>query len=156
MKLNFSFWVLFLVFGTFINVSSVTEVYGAQDDIVFISHSNAKDSSLTVDQVISIYLGRKSKWSDGTSVVPIQFGETNAATKVLLKDFLDFKPKEYKEYWRKQLFAGRLLPPVRVQENEEMLKMVSSELGAFGFLAKEDASEAVIKKSKVKTIQITK
>ena len=99
--------------------------------IVIIGHPGITDS-LTQDDVQQIFLGRKTRWSDDSSISFLLYNQ-DAILEGFLKKYVKKTPFQYKNFWKKQVFTGKGRMPKAFTAIEGVLDFVSSTDGAISF-----------------------
>ena len=68
-------------------------------------------TSLSKNYVADIFLGKTSKFPDGSRAVPVDQAEGSAARDAFYLQFTGKSPAQVKMYWSKMIFTGRGQPP---------------------------------------------
>lgn len=123
--------------------------------LVVIAHPEVKDSVLTENDVKSIMLGKKTKWSDKTAVHFVTLKE-GAIHKAFLKLYVRKTESQFKMYWKKQVFSGKGKSPKAFKTEKEMVAYVAKTKGALGYISKKTADAEETKKLKIKTLEVKK
>lgn len=118
----------------------------AQAELVVIVNARSGVAAMTRNEVINIFFGRYRQFFNGLEAQPVDLidGVPERArfyAALVGKDLADVDA-----YWSRQMFSGRMRPPVRVANAEEVIKWVATQPGGIGFvdLAKADARVRVI------------
>lgn len=106
-------------------------------ELILITNVSNSVDSISAKDVKKIYLGKKSSWNDGTSIKVFAQKDTDL-TNVLVKKYVKKTPQQYFLYWQNAIFTGKGTPPVEVDGNAQMKKIVKAQKGAIGYI---DASE---------------
>lgn len=107
---------------------------GVADPVSIIVHPSIS-SELTPEQIKRIYMGKSSKFPDGTAAVPLVISHTDPAFNTFAREVLKRSPKQLKSYWAKRMFTGRSRPPQIVESFSKMIEMVASNPMYIGFYA---------------------
>ncbi len=113
---------------------------------VVVNPANA--NALSADEIKRIFLGKKSKFPDGSRAVPVGQDDKSAVVTEFNEKVLDRSSNQLKAYWSKLIFTGKGAPPKKAGSNAEVLKMVASEPDKIGFVdsASVDGSVKVVLK----------
>jgi len=89
--------------------------------------------SLSRDAVQEIFLGRKTRWSDGRKIVLATLKE-GRAHEVFLWRYVGKTPHQFRNYWKAQVFTGRGASPAAFASPDELSEFVKNTSGAIGYL----------------------
>jgi ABC-type phosphate transport system substrate-binding protein len=117
-----------------------------RSDIVAVVSSKSPIATLTKNQVMDIFLGRRTRFPDGSSATPIDQAEGSAARVEFYTRFADMSPAQVKAFWSKIIFTGRGQPPRTVATSLEAKKLLIADPGAIGYIDQSlvDASVRVV------------
>lgn len=106
----------------------------AQNDYVIVVHKNVQETSVKRANVEKIFLGKKSRWSDGTKIVPVNLkqGKTYDA---FIEQVIQKSTNAYMNYWRKMIFTGKGVMPVSFPEEADVLEYIGRTEGAIGYVS---------------------
>lgn len=116
-------------------------------DFTVIANRSVPVNSLTKEDIKAIYLGKKSKWDDGS---PIKFYliRSPKSQKSFLEAHVGKTPDQYESYWLQNVFTGKGAMPEMLENSEEMIQAVKKTGGSIGFVSGE-ANDVNIKKMNV-------
>ncbi len=123
-KIVFAILILFLTGVTF-----------AHADIVVIIHGESDVTSIDKNTIKDIFLGRKTKWSDDTTItfIILKKGDVH---KAFLKKALQKNPTQYINFWRRKLFLGKAAKlPKECASVEAVINYVSEHPGSIGYIS---------------------
>ena len=106
----------------------------ARADVVAVVSSKSSITTLTKNQVIDIFLGRRIRFPDGNPAVPIDQAEGSATRNEFYERFANMSPALLKAFWSKIIFTGRGLPPQSVANSMEAKKFVMANLNTIGYI----------------------
>ena len=107
-------------------------------EVVAIVHKDCADASVSAKAFKSIYLGKQRSWSDGTKVILYtQTKGTGHGT--FMKTNVKKSASQFKAYWKKQVFTGKGRMPDDFADDAAMIKAVSENAGAVGYVDKASA-----------------
>lgn len=105
-----------------------------QAGIVIISHP-ANTNSITAEELQRLYTGKSSSFANGDSVLPLNLSDGNALRASFDEKALGRSSSQIKAYWSKLVFTGKGTPPKEVENEAEMLKLVSSNPNILGYVS---------------------
>lgn len=120
----------FVVIGL---VLSLSVAEAAADVVVAVSAKNPV-ATLSKNQVVDIFLGKASRFPDGSQAVPIDQVEGSAARDEFYLKFAGKSPAQLKAHWSKIIFTGRGQPPKEVASSAEVKKLIVDNPNAIGYI----------------------
>jgi hypothetical protein len=103
-------------------------------DIVAVVSSQSPIATLSKNQVIDIFLGRRTRFPDGSTAIPIDQAEGSAARVEFYTRFADMSPAQVKAFWSKIIFTGRGQPPKTVASSLEAKKLLIADSSTIGYI----------------------
>jgi ABC-type phosphate transport system substrate-binding protein len=103
-------------------------------DVVAVVSAKSPITTLDKSQVVDIFLGRASRFSNGVQAVPIDQAEGSAVRDEFYGKVVGRTAAQLKAYWSKIIFTGRGQPPPSVSTDIEMKKRVSENPAAIGYI----------------------
>ncbi|WP_205421370.1 hypothetical protein [Dechloromonas sp. HYN0024] len=115
-------------------------------ELVVVVNARLGVAAMTRNEVVNIFFGRNRQFFNGVEAQPVELPESHAERARFYRLLVGKDLSDINVYWSRQVFAGRLQPPVRVSSSEEVLKWVVSHPGGIGVvdLAKADARVRVV------------
>lgn len=104
------------------------------DDVVAVVSAKSPVTSLNASQVADIFLGKTSRFPDGSEAVPIDQAEESRARDRFYAAFTGKSPAQVKAHWAKIIFTGRGQPPRQVSNSAEARKLVAVNPNAIGYI----------------------
>ncbi len=103
-------------------------------------------AAMTRNEVINIFFGRSRQFFNGIEVQPVDMSDNHPDRARFYSSLVGKELSEVNAYWSRQVFSGRMQPPVKLGTPEEVLKWVASHPGGIGFieLSKADARVRVV------------
>ena len=128
------FWLLF---------QPVAEV---RAELVVVVNARCGVAAMTRNEVSNIFFGRNRQYFNGIEAQPVDLSDIHPDRKRFYGLLVGKDLSEINAYWSRQVFSGRMQPPVKVNSTEEVLKWVVSHPGGIGVvdLAKADARVRVV------------
>lgn len=103
-------------------------------DVVAVVSAKSPVTSLNAAQVADIFLGKSSRFPDGTQAVPIDLGEDSPLREKFYAQFTGKSPAQVKAHWSKIIFTGRGQPPRQVASGIEARKAVAENPNAIAYI----------------------
>ena len=115
-------------------------------DVVAVVSARSPVTSLSADQVADIFLGRTSRFPDGSPAVPIDLSEESPERERFYASFTGKSSAQVKAHWSKIIFTGRGQPPKQVPSGAEAKRMIADNPNAIGYIDQSlvDASVRVL------------
>ena len=106
-------------------------------DLVLVASKNVPDSSLTREEVKSIFVGQKTEWSDRSKITFVVFKKSEEM-KSFMKVYVGKTPFQFNNYWKHQVFTGNGFFPRVFESEKELLDFVATNKGVVSYVS-EDA-----------------
>ncbi|MBN1782173.1 hypothetical protein JW948_13655 [bacterium] len=123
----------------------------AQNDFVMIINKNIQETSINRSSAESIFLGKKSRWTDGTKIVPVTLKE-GELHESFIREIVKKSTNAYMNYWRKMIFTGKGVMPVSFDNEKDLIEYVGRTDGAIGYVS---SGTNLQESDGVKPIQVT-
>jgi ABC-type phosphate transport system substrate-binding protein len=114
---------------------------GAQAAEKTIANANVAETAIAAKDLKSIYLGKESKWADGSRVVIVILGESELSD-AYLKTAAGMSYGQFDKYWKKQVFTGKGKMPDKFDTEAELIAFMAKTPGAIGYVSEEAAKDA--------------
>ncbi len=112
-------------------------------DVVAVVSSTSTITSLSHAQVTDIFLGKVSRFPNGTLAVPIDQVEGSPARDEFYATFANKSPAQVKSLWAKVIFTGRGQPPKAVANSIEVRKLLAANPQAIGYVERSAVDSSV-------------
>jgi ABC-type phosphate transport system substrate-binding protein len=106
----------------------------SSQEVVAVVSAKSPVTTLNASQVADIFLGKTSRFPDGTQAVPIDLGEDSPARDKFYAQFTGKSPAQVKAHWSKIIFTGRGQPPRQASSSSEAKKMIAENPNAIGYI----------------------
>ncbi len=126
----FSLTLISLVLSRPDDISAASAQAGG---VVVVCNDSVAAASLSRDDVQEMFLGRKTRWSDGQKVVLATLKEGDAHELFLGKYVGTTSPK-FLNHWKKQAFTGRGRMPNGFATPDDLMDFVRKTAGAVGYV----------------------
>jgi ABC-type phosphate transport system substrate-binding protein len=103
-------------------------------EVVAVVSAKSAVTALNAGQVGDIFLGKTSRFPDGTQAVPIDLNEDSPARERFYAQFTGKSPAQVKAHWSKIIFTGRGQPPRQASNSSEAKKMIADNPNAIGYI----------------------
>jgi hypothetical protein len=115
-------------------------------ELVVIVNARSGVAVMTRNEIVNIFFGRYREFFNGVEVQPVDLADSHPDRARFYKGLVGKDLSDVNAYWSRQMFSGRMQPPVKVNTPDEILKWVASHPGGIGFveLAKADARVRVV------------
>jgi ABC-type phosphate transport system substrate-binding protein len=103
-------------------------------DVVTVVSSASVVTSLSKAQVTDIFLGKVSRFPDGTQAVPVDQEEGSSARDEFYLAYAGKSAAQMKSHWAKIIFTGRGQPPKTVSNSVDVRKLIAGNPQAIGYI----------------------
>ncbi|GAK56540.1 hypothetical protein U27_03502 [Candidatus Vecturithrix granuli] len=125
--------VLVLLAGGVVSSSSAAEA-----EIVLVGHERIEEP-LTQEEIQQIFLGKKTRWKDNSTIIFVIFNQEDAY-KTFLKQYVQKTYSQYLNYWKKQVFTGKGRMPKMFNDPQELMAFLANTEGAISFARAQDVT----------------
>lgn len=115
---------------------------GCFAQVAVIAHKSVPLDEIDKSELLDIYTGDKSLWSDGKPVIIFDL-KPKGDIRDTFYSFLEMSPTRIKTIWMKRMLSGDADPPEFLNSEEEMLQKVASTPGAIGFVSQSKENDDV-------------
>ena len=115
----------------------------ASADVVAVVSASSPIMSLSKSQVTDIFLGRVSRFPDGSQAVPIDQVEGSSVRDQFYVKVAGKSPAQVKAFWSKIIFTGRGQPPKAVPNSIDMKKRIAENPAAIGYIEEQLVDDTV-------------
>ena len=115
----------------------------AQAELAIIVNNDNVTNDITVEEVVSIFLGKSHSLPDGTKVVPIDQREGEYERDVFYRELVKKSQSQLNSYWSRIIFAGKGQPPFTVNDSLEVIEFISGNQNMIGYVDTDMVDETV-------------
>jgi ABC-type phosphate transport system substrate-binding protein len=108
------------------------------DDVVAVVSTKSPVKDLNATQVADIFLGKTSRFPDGSPAMPIDLSEESPLRDRFYAVYTGKSPAQVKAHWSKIIFTGRGQPPRTASSTGEAKKLLAENPNAIAYI---DASQ---------------
>lgn len=98
---------------------------------------------MTATELSRIFLKRSAKWNDGTEIEPVDQSIENSVRDVFSKEIHGKGASAIRNYWQRQIYSGRSVPPIEMVSDDEVLRYVRENAGAIGYVRRRPQNDGV-------------
>jgi hypothetical protein len=110
-------------------------------DVVLVANKDVQVSGIANSDLRAIFLGSKTRFSDGSHAVPVTL-KGGPIHEVFLKNHLGESPEDFRAQWRKSVFTGQGAMPKACDSEAAMIEYVSATSGAVGYVSRVPPEDA--------------
>jgi ABC-type phosphate transport system substrate-binding protein len=103
-------------------------------DVVAVVAASSPIDSLSKTQVLDIFLGKRTRFPDGSDAVPIDQTQGSVARDEFYLKLATMSPAQVQAFWSKIIFTGRGAPPRIASTVSELKKLLLANPNAIGYL----------------------
>ncbi|MDB4962981.1 MAG: hypothetical protein JWP01_2980 [Myxococcales bacterium] len=85
--------------------------------------------------ISDVFLKKRTRWGDDSLVTPVDLGPKSSVRAAFSSDVLDRSVAAVRRYWTQLVFSGRGVPPAELATDADVVKYVSSHVGAIGYVS---------------------
>lgn len=123
--------LLFQLLAAF--AASISLAAGAEDVVAVVS-SKSPIVALNSEQVADIFLGKTTRFPDGSAAIPIDQNEDSPDRDRFYAQYTGKSPAQVKAHWSKLIFTGRGQPPRQVANGAEAKRAVAQDPHAIAYI----------------------
>jgi hypothetical protein len=102
--------------------------------------------SLSATQVEDVFMGRMRSLSNGRLATPVDYSALRAE---FYQKLLSSPIEQVDAYWARILFTGLASAPIKLFNNEDVIKNVTENIDAIGYIDAENVKIAIINKDTI-------
>lgn len=123
--------LLFQLLAAF--AAAISLVAGAEDVVAVVS-AKSPITSLNSEQVADIFLGKTTRFPDGSAAVPIDQNEDSPDRDRFYAQYTGKSAAQVKAHWSKLIFTGRGQPPRQVANGAEAKRALAENPHAIAYI----------------------
>jgi len=102
---------------------------------LIIANPSTPVTTLSSERAARIFTKKESTWSDGVPILPVDLKGSSRVRSRFTKIVHGKSVEAIRNYWRKQIFTGREVPPVEKPNEEAVVEFVRNNAGAIGYVS---------------------
>jgi ABC-type phosphate transport system substrate-binding protein len=106
----------------------------AMADVVAVVSSTSTVTTLSKAQLADIFLGKVSRFPNGTPAIAIDHAEGSPTRDEFYAAFAGKSPAQVKSNWAKIIFTGRGQPPKAISNDSEIRRLVAANPQAISYM----------------------
>ncbi len=114
----------------------VSAVFAQDSSLTVISHQKGAPAQMKMSELVSIFMGEKERWSDGTKITIVLMKTTTPVGMETCKKVYARSGNSVLQYWNLQSFAGKAQLPTMFNSTAELEAFVAQNPGAIGIIDK--------------------
>jgi ABC-type phosphate transport system substrate-binding protein len=117
---------------------------GAADVPIRLIGHPTRAMTLTKTDVRAIYLKRRRLWNDGEPIIPINREAGSAARELFSEKVFGQDSRRLAAYWNQRYFEAGEFPPATLASEEAVVRFVSENRNAVGYVTAGQLSASVV------------
>jgi ABC-type phosphate transport system substrate-binding protein len=106
----------------------------ATADVVAVVSSTSAVTTLSKTQLTDIFLGKVSRFPDGSPAIPIDQEEGSPVREEFYLTYAGRSPAQVKSHWAKIIFTGRGQPPKAVSNSADVRRLLAANPQAISYI----------------------
>ena len=106
----------------------------AAGEVVVVANPDLAEDVIARKDLQRIYLGKRTTWSDRTSIVPVML-KSGPLHEEFVEDLVGRSEHRFATYWRQMVFTGKGIPPKSFADEDEIISFVKATPGAVGYVS---------------------
>ena len=115
----------------------------AAQDVVPVVSAQSPIRALNMSQLADIFLGKTSRFPDGSYAVPIDLAEESPLRDKFYAQFTGKSPAQVRAHWSKIIFTGRGQPPQQLDSIEQAKRAIADNPHAIGYIDRKLVDDSV-------------
>ena len=112
-----------------------------QADIAVITNLDNKLTSMSKKEVKDVFMGRTQSLPNGSFALPLDQHRLRSS----FYNSLTERPiEQINAYWARIMFSGQASPPMRLPNSQAIIKAVTENKGAIGYIEKGSVDESLV------------
>ncbi len=119
---------------SFIIIVLFAAAVNAQSYKIIVNTSNSV-TSLTKAEASNYLLKKRSTWSSGTEVAPVDLVAKSSVREAFSKEIHGKTTAQVRAYWQQSVFSGKETPPREMETDDKVIEFVKANAGAIGYVS---------------------
>ncbi len=108
-----------------------------------IVNTNNSVNSLTKKEASNFFLKTKTKWENGTIVMPVDLTAGSKTRDAFSQDILAKSTSAVRNYWQQAAFSGTATAPPEKSSDAEVIEYIKKNPGGIGYVSSGASTEGV-------------
>ena len=134
-KMRYVFLLLF-------TLNLLTTSFSVAEQFVIVVHPDNPVTSLTQADIRKIFLGRRAFWENGHKI-DVYLQTSNNLHTSLVSQILNKSIRQFKIYWRRELYSGTGIPPQQFSDEQDLIAQIATNPTAIGYISSESLDDRV-------------
>ena len=115
----------------------------ASAELVVVSGAKSGIDHLSRQDVVFLFMGRLRQLPTGVPAVPVDLAVDSPERADFYRQLVSKEPAEIKAYWSRLVFSGGSRPPQIAESREDLIRLLSSNPGAIGYMDRNKVDQRV-------------
>ena len=115
----------------------------AMPEILVVVNKENETTELTRSQIVDLYMGRYQNFPNGEAAFPLDHPPDSEIRSDFYRKMVNKSVAEVNAYWARLLFSGRASPPRVFSDSAAVIKAVSENRGAIGYIERSDLDDSI-------------
>lgn len=111
-------------------------------DVILVANKGVQISEINSSDLRAIFIGAKTRFSDGSHAEPVTL-KGGPAHEVFLKKHLGEEPEDFRAQWRRAVFTGQGAMPKAFSSESALIEYVATTSGAVGYVSRVSSQDNV-------------
>lgn len=121
---------------------TITPSLVAADEFVVVVNKDNPVTTLSPSIIKKIFLGKKTFWSNGHRI-DIYLQKDNELHRSFTKLALNKSARQFKMYWRRELYSGTGLPPQQLPDDQTIKAAIISNPSAISYIHRSNLDDRI-------------
>lgn len=100
-----------------------------------IVNTNNNTSSITAKEASDMFLKKKTKWANGTVVMPVDLSSNSSVREAFSKQIHNKNTASIRSFWQQAAFSGSGTAPTEKETDSAVIEFVMKNPGAIGYVS---------------------
>ena len=110
----------------------------ASEVLYIIVNAKSTVQTLTKKEVKNIFLGEIKSFPNGNPAKPVVQPIGAPSRAAFMNKIIQRNESRWRAHWARLLFTGKGIPPLELEEDDELLEVIARKKGAIGYFVGED------------------
>ena len=110
---------------------------------IIVNQQNASSGSISKKEVSDLFLKKKTKWADGTTVAPVDLNANSKIREDFSQQIHGKGISAIRNFWQQAAFSGTASAPPEKNSDAEVIEFVQKNPGAIGYVSASTKPEGV-------------